>query len=292
MRKSVRESATAWAFLFPYLAFYALFMLYPIVKGFVMSLRDGTIIRDGPFVGLEKYLDMFRDEYFWESLWHTCYFVIISTPTITAFGLLLALVVNSRLAGTWLLRTSFFMPFVLAVSVIASTWKFILRPYSGFISSVLHTFGYAGEVFWLDEPRLAWLSILVATLWWTVGFNMVLFLAGLQDIPDDYYEAARMDGASGWQQFRFITLPSLKGVIALVVVLQTIASFKLFAQPWLMTEGGPGTETRALVQYVYQTGFIFENMGQASAMAYVLFLVTIVIAFFQFRLMGRRKSSR
>ena len=291
VRKGVKENFTAWIFLLPYLAVYAVFLLYPILKGFVISLHDASILDNGDYVGWEKYLEMFSDEYFWEALWNTFYFVILSTPVITAFGLLLALVVNARLLGTGLLRTAFFMPFVLAVSVVSSIWLFILRPYSGLISSLMVSFGITGDIFWLDEPHLAWLSLVITTLWWTVGFNMVLFLAGLQDIPDDYYEAARMDGASSCQQFFFITLPSLKGVIALTVVLQTIASFKLFAQPWLMTQGGPGTATRALVQYIYQTGFTYENMGQASAMAYVLFVITIIIAFSQFRIMGRKRRA-
>ncbi len=292
MKRETREACAAWTFIIPYAAVYALFMLYPIVKGVVISLHDATLLKDGPYVGLEKYRDMLADEYFWEALWNTCYFVLLSTPIITVVGLVMALLVNAGLKGTWLLRTVFFMPFVLAVSVVASMWKFILRPYSGLISTLIQSFNLGEEIFWLDEPQLAWISIVIATLWWTVGFNMVLFLAGLQEIPEDYYEAARMDGASAWQRFLFVTLPSLKGIIALVVVLQTIASFKLFAQPWLMTEGGPGTATRALVQYVYQTGFTYENMGQASAMAYVLFAVTIVMAFIQFRLLNRKRTSK
>jgi multiple sugar transport system permease protein len=151
------------------------------------------------------------------------------------------------------------------------------------VNTILHNFGVREEIFWLNEAGLSWISILIATIWWTVGFNMILFLSGLQEIPDEYYEAAKMDGAGSFRQFISITLPSLKGVILLTVVLQTINSFKLFGQPYLMTGGGPGTSTRPLVQYIYEKAFIEQQMGPASAMSYVLFAITIIFALIQFK---------
>jgi len=133
--------------------------------------------------------------------------------------------------------------------------------------------GVKDEIYWLGSTPLAWLSILIVTLWWTVGFNMILFLAGLQEIPDSLYEAASIDGANSWEKFCSITLPSLRGVIALVVQLQIVASFKLFGQPWLLTGGGPGTSTRPIVQYIYQTAFRSWDSGYASAMSFILFIV-------------------
>ena len=292
MHRSRKESLTAWGMLAPYLVVYLLFLLYPIVKGGYISLHNASIVEVEEFVGLENYRALLSDGYFWESLWNTVYFVFISTPALVAVGLALALLVNAKLKGTTLFRTVFFMPYVLSVSVVSSIWLFVFRPYIGLLSAVLRMVGYSGEILWLDEPLLAWIAILVTTVWWTVGFNMVIFLAGLQDIPDDYYEAARMDGASRMQQFFFITLPSLKHVIVLIVILQTIASFKLFAQPWLMTQGGPGTATRPLVQYIYQSGFIFNNMGGASAMSYALLGVTVVIALIQFKFLSGRRAKR
>jgi multiple sugar transport system permease protein len=226
---------------------------------------------------------MIRDKYFWEALWNTFYFVLISTPTLIIVGLTLALIVNANLKGTTFLRSVYFLPFVLSISVISSIWVFILQPYTGLLNTFLHKMGVVSEIFWLDEPTLAWISILIATVWWTVGFNMVLFLAGLQEIPEDLYEAARIDGAGTWRQLVSITLPSLKNVMLLTVVLQTISSFKLFGQTYLMTKGGPGTSTRTLVQYIYEKGFIERDMGTASAMSYVLFVVTILFAVIQFK---------
>lgn len=280
-------------FLAPYLLAYGGMILYPVARGVYISLHDARIQGMGEYVGLANYREMIADPEFWEALWNTIYFVLLSTPLLTGMGLILALIVNAKLRGTTFLRTVFFMPHVLAVTIVSSIWLYMLRPYNGLFSAVQRFLGLQEEILWLADPQLAWISITVTTLWWTIGFNMVLFLAGLQDIPDDYYEAARMDGASAWQRFRFVTLPCLKDVIALILVLQSIASFKLFSQPWLMTQGGPGGATRPLVMYIYQKGFIYNEMGQASAMAYVLFAVMIAMAFIQFKVMtGGRKERR
>jgi multiple sugar transport system permease protein len=287
-RKPSSEQSIAWLFLLPYLIFYLWFMLYPIYKGFIISLHKWAIGIEPEFVGLKNYTVMFKDRHFWEALWHTVYFVILSTPSLVIVGLVLALIINAGLKGTTFLRSAFFLPYILSISVISSIWVFVLQPYTGLMNSILHKLGVVQEVFWLSDANLAWFSILIATVWWTVGFNMILFLAGLQEIPDDLYEAARIDGASSRASFWHITLPSLRGVILLIVVLQTIASFKLFGQPWLMTRGGPGTATRPLVQYIYETGFRANDMGLASAMSYVLFLVMILFAIIQFKFLSKK----
>jgi multiple sugar transport system permease protein len=277
------ETLIAYLFLAPFLIIYSLFMLYPIIKGFIISLNNWTLGLEPEFVGLANYKAMIEDSFFWEALGNTVIFVIISTPALILIGLGLALIVNSKLKGTTFLRSVFFLPFILSISVIASIWVFILQPYTGLANTILHNLGFSKEIFWLNQSSLSWLSILIATIWWTVGFNMILFLSGLQEIPDEYYEAAEMDGAGPVRQFFSITLPSLKGVILLTVVLQTINSFKLFGQPYLMTNGGPGTSTRPLVQYIYEKAFIEQQMGVASAMSYVLFAITIIFAFIQFK---------
>ncbi len=285
---SLRNLITAWLFLIPYLVLYVWFMLYPIVKGFYISLHQWTIGREPVFIGFQNYSYMFKDKHFWGALWNTLYFVILSTPTLVIVGLLLALIVNAQMKGTTFLRSAFFLPHILSISVISSIWVFMLQPYTGFVNSMLHKIGISQEIFWLDDVHLAWISILIATVWWTVGFNMVLYLAGLQEIPEEYYEAARIDGANSWQCFLHITLPSLKGVTLLIVVLQSIASFKLFGQPWLMTQGGPGTATRPLVQYIYETGFRSNEMGLSAAMSYFLFAVMIVFALVQFKFLSKK----
>ena len=146
------------------------------------------------------------------------------------------------------------------------------------------------SISWFGSWGMGWISILLATLWWTVGFNMILFLAGLQEIPDELYEAADIDGASGWEKFRYITLPSLRGVTAIVVLLQTIASFKLFGQTFLITNGGPGTSTTPLVHYIYQIAFRQWDMGYASAVSFVLFLAVSLISLIQYKVLMRKEK--
>ncbi|MFC0471766.1 carbohydrate ABC transporter permease [Halalkalibacter kiskunsagensis] len=284
------ESIAAYLFLAPFLTVYGLFMIYPIIKGITISLNDWQFGVEPTFVGLDNYLTMIQDSYFWEALWNTIYFVLISTPALIILGLMMALIVNSRLKGTTFLRSAFFLPFILSISVMASVWVFIFQPYTGLLNTILHNIGISQEIFWLNDENLGWVSILIATVWWTVGFNMILFLAGLQEISQEYYEAAKIDGAGPVRSFFAITLPCLKNVILLIVVLQTINSFKLFGQPYLMTGGGPGSSTRPLVQYIYEKAFVEQQIGVASSMSYVLFVITILFAFIQFKFFQGKKN--
>ncbi|MCX7970127.1 MAG: sugar ABC transporter permease, partial [Negativicutes bacterium] len=221
----------------PFMVFYLLFTVYPLAAGLALSFFDGSIGGEMLFVGLKNYLRLLADGIFWRTLGNTVLFVVISTPVMTGVGLGLALLVDSRLRGSTVLRTVLFAPFVLSISVISSIWAYIFMPYTGLASFICHRLGVEGEILWLNTPVWAWLVIVVATVWWTVGFNMVLFLAGLQEIPGYLYEAARIDGAGRWRRFWDVTLPSLKGLLMLVVALQVIASFKLFGQPFLITGG-------------------------------------------------------
>lgn len=214
------------------------------------------------------------------SLWHTVFFVLISTPVLVMVGLLLALLINGRIPGRGFFRAAYFVPYTLSISVIANLWVLLLQPHSGFLNVLTQAMGI-GNIPWLNSPSLAWVSVLAATLWWTVGFNMVLLLAGLQEIPQQLYEAANIDGADSWQTFRFIALPSLKGVLGMVSLLQIIASFKLFGQTYLMLGGGPGNGTRTLVQYIYEAGFQKRQMGLASAYSVLLLAVMLVVSMIQ-----------
>lgn len=279
---------TALAFMAPFMILYLWFWIYPIIKGFLTSLSTGSFGAEKTFVGLQNYNHMMSDDKFWSSFWNTLYFIVISTPSIVILGLGMALLVNMKLKGTTFLRTAFFMPYMLSVSVIGSIWVFILQSKTGLIAETLSSLGITTQISWFGSWGMGWLSILIATLWWTAGFNMVLFLAGLQEIPDDLYEAADIDGANGWAKFRYITLPSLKGVTTLVVILQTIASFKLFGQTWLITKGGPGTSTTPLVHYIYQIAFRQWDTGYAAAVSFVLFLIIALISLIQYRLMMSR----
>ncbi|MFS0821659.1 carbohydrate ABC transporter permease [Bacillus sp. 1P02SD] len=287
-KNSLKNYIAALLFLAPFMVLYLWFWIYPIIKGFLLSLTTGSYGVEGNFAGLENYRYMLTDENFWTSLGNTLFFILISTPTIVILGLGMALLVNSKLKGTTLLRSAYFMPYMLSVSVVGSVWVFILQSRTGLLSETLRLIGFTNEISWFGSWGMGWLSILIATLWWTVGFNMVLFLAGLQEIPDDIYEAAEIDGASGWAKFRYITLPSLRGVMTLVVLLQTIASFKLFGQTYLITKGGPGTSTTPLVHYIYDIAFRQWDMGYASAVSFVLFVIISLVSVIQYKLMSSK----
>lgn len=224
-----------------------------------------------------------NDALFWSSLGNTIQFVLLSTPLIVGIGLLMALVLNGNSRFMGILRTMFFAPYVFSVAVLTLIFGFLLNPQRGILAAFLGNFGIE-PIPWLTDPNLAMPAIVLATLWWTVGFNMVLFLAGLQDIEPALYEAADLDGANVWQKFRFITLPGLRRTLLLVAILQIIASFQIFGQVYIMTRGGPGGSTRVLIQHIYESGFRDFKLGYASAMSLFLFLIMFVVSFFQFRL--------
>lgn len=226
-----------------------------------------------------------NDALFWSSLGNTIEFVLLSTPFIVGVGLLMALALNGSGRFFGAVRTMFFAPYVFSVAVLTLIFGFLLNPQRGLLAAFLGNFGIE-PIPWLTDPDLAMPAIVLATLWWTVGFNMVLFLAGLQDIEPSLYEAADLDGANTWQQFLYITLPGLRRTLLLVVILQIIASFQIFGQVYIMTRGGPGGSTRVLIQHIYESGFRDFELGYASAMSLFLFLVMFVVSFFQFRIGG------
>lgn len=281
MRKKIlKENIIAWCFLLPFLFFFMGFLLYPIIKGVELSLFDAILGGKNQFVGLANYKDMFQDKAFWEALFNTLFFVAISTPAIVLIGFTFALLINSTLKGRTFIRTCFFSPYVLSMSVVTGLWIFIFQPYTGLITKLTMKLG-VGELYWLNTKWLVWIAILITTVWWTVGFDMILFLAGLQDIPDEIYEAAKIDGAGCGQCLFRITIPMLRSTIALVILLQTIASFKLFGQTYLMAGGGPGTHTRTIVHYIYETGFTNRKMGYAATMSFAFFIVVFIITMLQ-----------
>lgn len=222
------------------------------------------------------------DAVFWTSFGNTLEFVVLSTPLIVGVGLLLALLLNRGEKSAGFFRTLFFAPYVFSVAVLTLIWGFLLNPQSGILAAFLSYFGIE-PIPWLTDPQLAMPAIVVTTLWWTMGFNMVLFLAGLQDIDPSLYEAATLDGAGTWAQFRHITIPGLERTILLVVILQVIASFQIFGQVFIMTRGGPGGTTRVLIQHIYESGFRDFQLGYAAAMSLFLFVVMLLVSYFQFR---------
>jgi multiple sugar transport system permease protein len=230
-----------------------------------------------------------NDPAFWTSLRHTVEFTAFSTPILVGVGLALALALHGNRRGTGFYRVVFFLPYVLPVSAVTLIWSFLLNPDRGLVATAL---GYVGSepIAWLNNPDLAMWGIVATTVWWSVGLNMVLFLAGLQDIDPSLYEAASLDGANGWNRLVNITLPGLSHVSVLVAVTQLIASFQIFGQVYIMTRGGPGDSTRVLIQHIYEAGFRDLKLGYAAAVSIFLFVVMAIVSAVQFRIMTRNAT--
>jgi multiple sugar transport system permease protein len=274
-----RQSRAALLFSGPFFVLFVLFLLWPVVSALWKSLFNDSLTGVSSWAGLDNYSELLKDSNFWASMWHTALFTILSTPPLVAIALGLALLVSRVSRLQWLFRLAFFAPYVLPVSVVVLIWNWLYQPGFGLINSYLTGLGFA-EVNWLGQPFVAMVSAVIATVWWTVGFNFVLYLAGLQEIPRELYEAAAVDGAKPGQQLRRITLPLLTSTTVLVTTLQIIASLKVFDQIYLLQNFGAGPEnsTRPAIQYIYESGFTQYRLGYASAMSFVFFLVVVAIA--------------
>lgn len=275
------NSRDAILFSLPFLVVYALFLVAPIFYGIYLSLFDWNVLSGKTFVGFRNFVDAFHDEKFLSSLLHTCQFVLLSTPATIIVGFLMALVVVAPFKLGKTAETVFFLPYIFSITVVGTLWSWIFQKNFGILNQVLVALGIPG-VGWLTDPSVAMHSIVIATVWWTAGFNMILFSAGMKQIPDEVYESARLDGAGKLTILTKITIPLLRDTTILVFILQIIASFKVFGQSYVMTGGGPYGSTRVLVQYIYETGFSYFKMGYASAMSVILFLIILVISVIQF----------
>lgn len=290
---------TPYLFIAPHFLIFAAFVLYPFFLGIWISVHDSSSLRDGPFVGIAQYLKVFDPSSihfprFWNSVWNTVLFVLMSVPLLVSVGLLLATLLNQNIRGRNVFRAIYFVPWTLSVAVVGLTWWWLFNSNAGFIPLILESV-VGGSPNWLASNPWAWFTILISTLWWTIGFNTIIFLAGMQGISADLYEAASVDGATRWQQFRYITLPSLRPILLLVVTLQILASFQLIGQPQIITGGGPpsflGGETAPVLLHIYQTGFEGRReLSFAAAMAIVVAAMMIVVSVINFRLFSSERS--
>lgn len=285
-----RTALIALAFLLPFLILYTIFTIWPVIQGFYVSLHKWGLMGKQDFLGFANYAKLLTDNNFWGALRNTLVFTVITTPLLVVTALVLALFANRPNRIKRGLRILYYLPSVLSVSVASFIAKFAFSPYTGLLNGILHAIGVlpAGqEIQWLNDPVLAMITVSVMTVWWTVGFSMLLYLSGLQDISPDLYEAAAIDGASKRQQLFSITLPLLKPTTWLVILLQMIACIKVYGQISLITGGGPASSTRPLVQYVYETAFKRSDMGYAAAISYVLFAILLLLSLVQQALQRR-----
>jgi ABC-type sugar transport system permease subunit len=285
-RKLRRFSPYLW--ILPALLLYLVFKLVPMISGLYLSLLDWNGIDPPTFVGLRNFARMFSDEIIGLALLHnTLYaFGTVAGKLIVSLGL--ALLINQALRGRAIYRTALFMPVVMSFVVVGILWTWLFNTQFGLINTLLRTLGLQFLILdWLGDPNVALWSLIVVDIWKWYGFHMVIFLAGLQTIPNELYEAARMDGAGRWQQFWRITLPLLQPVILVNVTLSLMGGFNVFDIPYVMTEGGPANSTIVMALHIYIRGFKFYRFGYATALSYVLLTLVTIIAAIQMKMMSR-----
>ena len=289
------SKATPYLFLLPYVVLFATFVLAPAVYGIWISLHDWDFLVDNkPFVGLENYTALVdptsvQFEPFWHSLRATAIFTVASVPFLVVIPLALAVLLNRTFPGRTFFRAVFFAPYVLGVAVIGLMWRYLLDPSFGAVNGILSLFGLPPDTPWITAQPWAWISLVAVTVWWTIGFNAVIYLAGMADIGTDQYEAAALDGASIWQQFRYITLPGLRPVLVFVITVTILASANMFGQSYLITQGGPGDSTRTAIIEIAERGLAQYRMGEATAMSYVLALLLALVSLVNFYLLREKK---
>ncbi|MGI8976216.1 MAG: carbohydrate ABC transporter permease [Thermomicrobiales bacterium] len=275
----------AWVALFVVPGFSALllFVIGPILASLVLTVFEWDLLTDPKFVGIDNLTRLVADEAFWSALWHTLYYIAGYVPLVMIAALGVALVLNTRMPALGMIRTAFFLPVVSSWVAVALLWTWMFNPRYGLINYGLSFLGVNGPD-WLYDRTWAMPAIILTSVWKDLGFVMVVFLAGLQTIPRDYYEAASLDGANRWEQLRSITLPLLAPTTFFVAVISIIQSFQVFTQVWIMTEGGPAGATTVLVERIVKHAFSYGEMGYAATISWVLCLIVFSVTILQHRL--------
>ena len=288
----MNREAAAWGFVAPALAALILFFFLPVVAALLLSFTDFDIyavadLSNLRFVGLDNYLQLLRTPLFWTALGNTAWFVVLGVPLSIAMSLAAALLLDSKLARVkGFLRTAYFAPVVTTLVAVAVIWRYLLHTRYGLVNWLLGGIGI-GPVDWLGDPRWSMPAIVLFAVWKNFGYNMIIILAGLQTVPEELHEAARIDGATAWQRLRHVTLPGLAPVLLVVSILTMAGYFQLFAEPYVMTQGGPAESTVSILYFMYEQGFKWWNLGFASAVAFVLFAILFALTMLQLRVSER-----
>jgi multiple sugar transport system permease protein len=291
----MKRSLAGWIFVAPAMLAIAVFFVMPVIAALVMSFTDFDIyaladLRNLRFIGLDNYVNLLQTPLFWQALANTGFFVIVGVPLSIAASLGAALLLNSSLVRfSGFFRTALFAPVVTTLVAVAVVWRYLLHSRYGLINHGLAQLGI-DPIDWLGDPLWAMPAIALMSVWKNFGYNMIILLAGLQAIPKDLYEAASIDGASRWRQFLDVTLPSLAPMLLMVGILTTAAHFQLFAEPYVMTQGGPAQRTVTVLYFMYEEGFKWWSLGSASAVAFFLFLIMFAFTLLQVRVSRRTEA--
>ena len=283
------EWSNLW-FVAPYLAVFVVMLVVPLLWGMWLSTTKSDLFGTEAWVGLRNFVRLIRDPFFLQTVGNTFYFVLLTVPALTLSGLGLALVLNRQERWAAVLRTIFFASTVLSVTVVTLVWRLVFLPDGGLLGVTAEALGRTPLAF-LNNEDLAMPAIAITTIWWCIGLPMVLFLAALQQVPRDLYEAAALDNASRWTTLTRITLPAIRRTFFLVIIIEVILQFQLFGQPQLMTLGGPNNATRPIVLFIYETGWRQWELGYAAAAAQVLFAMILVAAMIQYRISARKDAA-
>ena len=287
---AARHTGTAYLFLAPFLALFTVFVVAPSIFGLWISVTDWSPFKDTQnFIGLQNYIDLFTPGSitfgdFWQSMGATGIFTVLSVPCLLIIPLFIAILLNNNIRGGTAFRAIFFAPYVLGVAVIGVIWKYLLDTQSGMLNHILGMLGLPSDIPWTVDVPWAWVSLVIVTVWWTLGFNAVILLAGLKAINPDLYEAASLDGAGMIRKFWSVTLPGLRPVMLFVSTTTILASANMFGQSYILTKGGPANSTRTAIMYISDQGLSQNNMAPAAAMSYILFAFLAVISVINFRL--------
>lgn len=277
------KKLSQYGFLAPYALAFFTFIVLPLFVALFLAFVDYDLATQSPprFVGFDNFHEAFQDQYFWMSVKATLVFVVLGVPSTIVLALALAVGMHAMSRGRNFVRALIFLPGMLNVAVAAILWQWFYNSEFGLFAHLLGEMGFEPLPF-LSDKHLVWPAIVVMTLWWTVGSSAVIFLAALQQVPPQLYEAASIDGASAWRQFWSISLPMIQPVLLFILVVNTIGAFQIFGQPYLMTRGGPELATRGVVQYIYETAFNNYRLGYGAAMSWLLFLIIAVFGFLQY----------
>ena len=286
-KRERKNILTGVLFLLPNIIGFAVLMFIPIIMSLVISFTDWDGFKKINFVGLSNYIKLFSDEGFIISFKNTIFFTLVFVPVTLGIALLVAIALNSGIWGMKFYRTAFFIPYITSTIAVAVVWQLIFHPTMGPINSFLISIGIESPPKWLASSQWAMVSVIITSVWKNIGYYAVIFLAGLQGVPTELYEASSLDGANGWKKFIYITIPTLSPIIFFATIIAMINSFKVFDMVYSLTDGGPGRSTNVLVYTIYTEAFKKYNFGYSSAMAYALLSIILVVTIIQFR--GQKK---